>query len=80
MKRLWRCTWLLMWWIVWAVPGITAAPEARKVIIDTDPGVDDAMAVLLALNSPELEVKAITVVAGNVVIDEVSRMRSSWFR
>src|SRR6516165_10474576 len=37
-----------------------------KVIIDTDPGTDDAMAILLALNSPELEVKALTVVPGNV--------------
>src|ERR1700747_625499 len=42
----------------------TAAP--RRVIIDTDPGVDDAMAILLALNSPELQVDALTVVAGNV--------------
>jgi inosine-uridine nucleoside N-ribohydrolase len=36
------------------------------VIIDTDPGVDDAMAILLALNSPELKVEALTVVPGNV--------------
>jgi purine nucleosidase len=35
------------------------------VIIDTDPGTDDAMAILLALNSPELKVEALTVVAGN---------------
>jgi purine nucleosidase len=42
------------------------AKELRKVIIDTDPGTDDAMAILLALNSPELEVKALTVVPGNV--------------
>jgi inosine-uridine nucleoside N-ribohydrolase len=41
-----------------------AAP--LRVIIDTDPGVDDAMAILLALNSPELKVEALTVVAGNV--------------
>lgn len=39
---------------------------ARRVIIDTDPGTDDAMAILLALNSPELRVEAITVVPGNV--------------
>ena len=38
----------------------------RRVIIDTDPGIDDAMAILLALNSPELEVEALTVVPGNV--------------
>ena len=36
------------------------------MIIDTDPGADDAMAILLALNSPELDVKALTVVPGNV--------------
>ena len=38
----------------------------QRVIIDTDPGVDDAMAILLALNSPELRVVALTVVPGNV--------------
>ena len=42
------------------------AAEARRVIIDTDPGTDDALAILLALNSPELKVEAITVVPGNV--------------
>jgi purine nucleosidase len=42
-----------------------AAP--RRVIIDTDPGTDDALAILLALNSPELKVEALTVVPGNVV-------------
>jgi purine nucleosidase len=40
--------------------------EKRRVIIDTDPGTDDAMAILLALNSPELTVEGITVVPGNV--------------
>jgi inosine-uridine nucleoside N-ribohydrolase len=49
---------------------MAAAPEAHKVIIDADPGTDDAMAILLALNSPELEVKALTVVAGNVVVEQ----------
>jgi inosine-uridine nucleoside N-ribohydrolase len=42
------------------------AQSARRVIIDTDPGVDDAMAILLALNSPELKVEALTIVPGNV--------------
>src|SRR5579862_7768352 len=41
-----------------------AAPQ--RVIIDTDPGTDDAMAIILALNSPELKVEALTVVPGNV--------------
>ncbi|SEB69678.1 purine nucleosidase [Nitratireductor aquibiodomus] len=39
---------------------------ARKIIIDTDPGQDDALAILLALGSPELDVLGITAVAGNV--------------
>ena len=39
---------------------------ARRIIIDTDPGQDDAVAILLALASPELEVLGITAVAGNV--------------
>ncbi len=38
----------------------------RKIIIDTDPGQDDAVAILLALASPELEVLGLTAVAGNV--------------
>ena len=38
----------------------------RKIIIDTDPGQDDAVAILLALASPEIEVLGITCVAGNV--------------
>lgn len=38
----------------------------RKIIIDTDPGQDDAVAICLALASPELEVLGITCVAGNV--------------
>lgn len=42
------------------------AQSPRRVIIDTDPGIDDAMAILLALNSPELSVEALTVVPGNV--------------
>lgn len=41
----------------------------RGIIIDTDPGIDDAMAVLLALRSPELKVEAIAVVAGNVSVE-----------
>lgn len=41
-------------------------PQARKIIIDTDPGQDDAVAIMLALGSPELDVLGITAVAGNV--------------
>jgi inosine-uridine nucleoside N-ribohydrolase len=38
---------------------------ARPVVIDTDPGVDDALALLLAWGSPEISVEALTTVAGN---------------
>ena len=38
----------------------------KPVLIDTDPGLDDALALVLAIRSPALDVRAITVVAGNV--------------
>ena len=44
-----------------------------KIIIDTDPGQDDAVAILLALASPELEVLAVTAVAGNVPLALTAR-------
>ncbi|MEQ7920303.1 nucleoside hydrolase [Xanthomonas sp. WHRI 1810A] len=56
--------------------GTTAAQatERRNLIIDTDPGADDVVALLLALASPdELNVMAITTVAGNVRVDKTSR-------
>ncbi|CAG8567516.1 6879_t:CDS:2 [Paraglomus brasilianum] len=47
--------------------------ERIPIIIDTDPGIDDALALLLALSSPVLEVKAITTVFGNTGVDLTSR-------
>lgn len=47
--------------------------ERRKIIIDTDPGQDDAAAIMLALASPELEVLGLTAVAGNVPLRLTSR-------
>ena len=47
-----------------------ASAATRKIIFDTDPGTDDAMALMLALNSPELDVRAITVVPGNVTAQQ----------
>lgn len=46
---------------------------ARQLIIDCDPGVDDALALFLALKSPALEVLAVTAVAGNVAVDHTAR-------
>ena len=44
----------------------------RPIIIDTDPGIDDALAIAIALFSEELDVKLITTVAGNVSLDQVT--------
>ena len=42
----------------------------KKVIIDCDPGIDDSLALILALNSPELEIVGITTVSGNVKAEQ----------
>ncbi|MBM3277792.1 MAG: nucleoside hydrolase [Candidatus Handelsmanbacteria bacterium] len=42
----------------------------RPVILDVDPGVDDALAILMALHSPELEVVGLTTTSGNVPLDQ----------
>ena len=52
-------------------PTPNSAP--RPIIIDTDPGQDDAIAILAALASPELEVLGITTVAGNVPLELTAR-------
>lgn len=64
--RAWFLVSLTMATLAAVSAALAASQSPRKVIIDTDPGTDDAMAILLALNSPELDVKAFTVVPGNV--------------
>ncbi len=44
-----------------------------RIIIDTDPGVDDALAVLLALASPEIQLEALTTTQGNVTLENATR-------
>lgn len=51
--------------------GSTAKPE--KLIIDTDPGIDDTMAILMAFQSPELEVLGLTTIFGNVSTEDATR-------
>ena len=46
---------------------------ARRVILDVDPGVDDAMAICLALADPGLEVVAVTASGGNVAPGQATR-------
>lgn len=47
--------------------------KARPIVIDTDPGIDDAIGILLALASPEFDVRGITTVAGNIGIETTTR-------
>nr|XP_034920478.1 probable uridine nucleosidase 2 isoform X2 [Populus alba] len=51
--------------------GSAAKPE--KLIIDTDPGIDDTMAILMAFQSPELEVLGLTTIFGNVFTEDATR-------
>jgi pyrimidine-specific ribonucleoside hydrolase len=50
-----------------------ASSDSRRLIIDCDPGVDDAAALLVALADPRVEVDAITTVHGNLSLGEVTR-------
>lgn len=54
----------------------------RKIIIDTDPGIDDAAAIAIAMFSHELDVQLVTTVAGNVSLDKTTynalRLMSLW--
>jgi len=45
---------------------------SKKLLIDTDPGVDDAMAILFALNSPELDLVGLTTIYGNVYVEQAT--------
>src|SRR5215472_10517407 len=45
----------------------------HRIILDTDPGLDDALALFLALASPEVQIEAITTVSGNVHVDLTTR-------
>lgn len=44
-----------------------------KVVIDTDPGTDDALALMMALNSPELDIQGLTTVGGNASLANTTR-------
>lgn len=44
-----------------------------KIIMDTDPGIDDAAAISVAINNPEIELELITTVAGNVTVDKTTK-------
>ena len=43
-----------------------------KIIMDTDPGIDDAAALTMAINNPAIDLKLVTAVAGNVTVDKTT--------
>src|SRR5262249_60707623 len=45
----------------------------QRIVLDCDPGHDDAIAILLAAHSPTLKLEAITTVAGNQTVEKTSR-------
>src|SRR6478609_4226516 len=51
------------------VSGTVGGGTPSRVVIDTDPGVDDAFALLLAMRSPELKIEGVSAVAGNVPLE-----------
>jgi purine nucleosidase len=52
-------------WPCNSAPYAHAVTKPRRIIIDTDPGIDDAMAIFYALSSPELDVVGLTTIFGN---------------
>ena len=46
----------------------------RKIILDCDPGHDDAVALLLAMGNPTIDLLGITTVGGNQTLDKVSHL------
>ena len=49
------------------------SPLVEKIILDCDPGHDDAIAILLAAGNPDIDLLAITTVAGNQTLEKVTR-------
>ncbi|KAF8397849.1 hypothetical protein HHK36_016774 [Tetracentron sinense] len=47
--------------------------KQEKIIIDTDPGIDDSMAILMAFQTPELEILGLTTIFGNVSTEDATR-------
>src|SRR5229473_5716729 len=66
MRKLRSTSALISFFVLFLVTNASTQVAPRRVIIDTDPGTDDAMAIILALNSAEFKVEALTVVPGNV--------------
>ena len=66
-----NCFWLIA--LVLLLGRIDVAGQSRKVIIDCDPGVDDAMAIMLATQYSGFDIVGITTVFGNAHLDQATR-------
>ena len=51
----------------------------RQIILDCDPGHDDAIALMMAMASPELDIRGLTIVAGNNTIANTTNKFATWF-
>ncbi|MCX6551176.1 MAG: nucleoside hydrolase, partial [Acidobacteria bacterium] len=63
-----RSAMVVLFTCLFLTPDAGAGPP-RRVIIDADPGQDDAVAILMAMRSPNLKIEAITAVLGNVPLE-----------
>ena len=64
--------WLILL-IMFHVGRLDAAAQSRKIIIDCDPGIDDAMAIILAMQYSGFDIVGITTMFGNAYLDQATR-------
>ena len=66
-----KCCWILL--VMFHMARLDAAAQPRKIIIDCDPGIDDAMAIILALQYSGFEIVGVTTVFGNAYLEQATR-------
>jgi len=57
-------------WLRYVIPRYGTKNMTKRILIDTDPGIDDALAILLALASPEIALEGLTIVHGNCSVEQ----------
>jgi inosine-uridine nucleoside N-ribohydrolase len=77
----WQCgPWLVaIGLLIVPAPAQPRAPGPERVILDVDPGNDDALAMLMALDSPALQVEAVTVCPGNMGPNYAQQVRNALY-
>ena len=66
-----KCSWILL--LMFHVGRLDAGAQSRRIIIDCDPGIDDAMAIILAMQYASFDIVGITTVFGNASLDQATR-------